>query len=219
MGKVRWDVTQLSDAVKNSECLSDVCKLINLERRGRAYDALRVEIQKQNLDTSHFKTVAELVRQRCNKPKWTVETALVENSNASTKSIKRIIHQNKLLIDSCSICGLADSWNNKPIVLQLDHIDGNHKNNVLSNLRYLCPNCHSQTDTFAGKKSKLPTKAKLNPNWRTAPKLSRRKVERPTLDELQTLLETHSMVKVGNMFGVSDNAVRKWIKKYNAVLV
>ena len=50
----------------------------------------------------------------------------------------------------CSECGISE-WNHKPLTLQIDHIDGNHKNNVIENLRWLCPNCHTQTDTWGVK--------------------------------------------------------------------
>ena len=53
--------------------------------------------------------------------------------------------------DKCCECGHTDVWNNKPLVLQLDHVDGNSDNNHPDNLRLLCPNCHTQTDTFGSK--------------------------------------------------------------------
>ena len=51
---------------------------------------------------------------------------------------------------ACECCGISE-WNGKNIVLEVDHIDGHHENNVPSNLRLICPNCHSQTDTYKAK--------------------------------------------------------------------
>lgn len=61
----------------------------------------------------------------------------------------RLIKENRLSY-SCAKCGITD-WNGAEITLQLDHIDGNSSNHLISNLRLLCPNCHSQTDTWCGK--------------------------------------------------------------------
>ena len=55
----------------------------------------------------------------------------------------------------CEGCGLGDMWNSKSITLELDHKDGDNSNHRLENLRFLCPNCHSQTDTYRSKKLKL----------------------------------------------------------------
>ena len=51
----------------------------------------------------------------------------------------------------CAVCGNDGNYNNMPLALQLDHIDGNAGNNMPDNLRIICPNCHSQTDTFVAK--------------------------------------------------------------------
>lgn len=53
--------------------------------------------------------------------------------------------------EDCTKCGVGTEWNDEPLVLQLDHIDGNCDNNFPDNLRLLCPNCHSQTPTWGAK--------------------------------------------------------------------
>jgi hypothetical protein len=55
----------------------------------------------------------------------------------------------------CSDCGLEEIWNGKALTLQLEHKNGVWNDNRLENLTLLCPNCHSQTDTFAGRKTKI----------------------------------------------------------------
>ena len=52
---------------------------------------------------------------------------------------------------ACAVCGQEPEWNGKPLSLQIDHIDGDSDNNWPANLRLICPNCHTQTDTFGAK--------------------------------------------------------------------
>ncbi len=67
-----------------------------------------------------------------------------------TYKLKNRLLKEGIFIHKCAICGI-DSWNNKQLNLELDHIDGNRINHALTNLRLLCPNCHAQTDTYRSK--------------------------------------------------------------------
>ena len=90
----------------------------------------------------------------CKECETTYNREQVKQKILSGKASKRPIK--KYLIETkgnlCETCKI-DSWNNQPITLQIDHIDGNTKNNTLENFRLLCPNCHSQTPTWGRKKT------------------------------------------------------------------
>jgi len=66
-------------------------------------------------------------------------------------TVKKYVLDNNLIPYVCGSCGQAPEWNGKTLVLQLDHADGDATNDVKENLGFLCPNCHSQTETFCGR--------------------------------------------------------------------
>lgn len=79
---------------------------------------------------------------------------LVENSTYNPYRLKLRLIRDGILANVCSECGLTPEWNGKPLSLQLDHINGVHNDHRLDNLRLVCPNCHSQSSTYAGKNKK-----------------------------------------------------------------
>jgi len=83
--------------------------------------------------------------------KWENDTKpRIEAGNCNgPNALKRYLFETKG--ERCSECGQGPVWNNKPLTLQLDHVDGDSDNNVLSNLRILCPHCHTQTETYGSK--------------------------------------------------------------------
>jgi transposase-like protein len=125
--------------------------------------------------------------------------------------------------NSCSGCGIGPEWNGKKLTLQLEHINGVYNDNRIENLTFLCPNCHSQTPTFSGKKSgskrihpicqicNLP-KQNFYSGTHSACTPKRTKIDWPDNDELRKMVSENGYSKTGRLLGVSDNAVRKHLK-------
>lgn len=88
--------------------------------------------------------------------RMTLEEILVENSPyQDSKYLKLRLVREGLLINECVLCKTGPVWNGLPLTLQLDHINGSHSDNRIENLRILCPNCHTQTETW-GMKVRAP---------------------------------------------------------------
>jgi 5-methylcytosine-specific restriction endonuclease McrA len=87
-----------------------------------------------------------------NKNRTSLENLLIENSTYTTQCVKRRLLQENAIDYECKECGNKGIHNNKPLTLQLDHINGNNRDHRMENLRLLCPSCHSQTDTYGSKK-------------------------------------------------------------------
>ncbi len=89
------------------------------------------------------------------------DSIYIENSLASQHALRSHYKKDNFVEYKCSICGLGDIWNSQPLVLILDHIDGNNRNNTLNNLRWVCPNCNSQLPTF-GNRNQFYKKQKMD---------------------------------------------------------
>lgn len=113
---------------------------------------IKSKIDELSINTSHWRGKGHLKGKTHDwTPKIPLENILVENSDyQSSFRLKKRLLKAGLLDYKCEICSL-DSWLDQPISLQLDHINGINNDHRLDNLRLLCPNCHSQTSTFAGK--------------------------------------------------------------------
>ena len=109
-----------------------------------------MRISEENINISHF-THKGKHRGGIKTP---LEEVLVENRQTGSNKLKKRLLRQNILKDKCALCKMGSKWNGKQLVLQLDHINGDHSDNRIKNLRILCPNCHSQTPTFCSKKLK-----------------------------------------------------------------
>lgn len=144
-------------AVSESFSIREALQKTEVSAAGGSYRVFHLRAKKLKIDTSHFTGKGHLKGKTHGwSKKVPLSDLLVENSGRvlSTKHKKRIIAE-KLLENKCVHCDLKNVWNNKPIVLHIDHINGNHFDHRIENLRFLCPNCHSQTDTYCSKKVKI----------------------------------------------------------------
>lgn len=118
---------------------------------GNANLTVKRRIAELNLDISHW---ADNTKNAHIANKMPDEVYFAKDTPHSGTHIRDRLLKDGLMEYHCACCGNTGEWNGQPLVLQIDHINGDHNDNRLENLRFLCPNCHSQTDTFAGKNLK-----------------------------------------------------------------
>lgn len=154
MTKYKFSDEELAQAVAVSKTVTDTMRRLGFTKiAGGSACHIKQRILRCNIDISHFDPYAYKKKQTTWNKKSASEILVEENREyrPSARLLKRAMLE--IGIDcKCSECGVKEIYNNKPLVLHIDHIDGNWSNNKPENLRFLCPNCHSQTKTFGNKK-------------------------------------------------------------------
>lgn len=212
---------ELEQLVKESSSFSEI-----LRKQGKSISGAAVKILKDKLDNYG---ISYLFLNEINSFKQSIPLVEILQDNRSYKSsdLKKRLIKEGLKEDKCEICGCSNKWNGKPLTLQLDHINGNHSDNRLENLRIVCPNCHSQTETFSNKRAKKHNycvdcgceislkstrcnscASKYKNSFKVKPE------DRPNKEELLELIKTKPFTTIGEIYGVKDNTIRKWCKNY-----
>ncbi len=154
--------------------------------------------------------------------KYDLKDVLVENSQyKSMSTLKKRLFKEKLKEYKCEKCGISE-WNGEKIELQLHHINGINNDNRLENLQILCPNCHSQTDNYSGKNSNrennttnIHSKKSMSIKEWNDFKEKMWVNNHPSKETLINLFKEYkNFVQIGKLYNVSDNAIRKWFKRY-----
>lgn len=230
MGKIKrskiWfiDRKELQLILDSSSSIAEVIEKIGLDPYNGNHKTLNQRIKEENFDLSKLeKNRSVKNKNRGFEKRFCLDDILKENSTYNRTNLKKRLVENNMLEYKCSFCGIKDVWNNKPLSLQLDHINGINNDNRLENLRFLCPNCHSQTDTYCGKHKKkiykcLDCGKEIRKNSSRCNKCSsilnseNQKKFEVSKEELIQLINQYPMTTVGKMFNVSDNAIRKRCK-------
>lgn len=217
------DKKEMQELLNNCSSFVEVLEKLGLDGHSGNHRTLKERIKQDSLNIEEItKKRKERIGKFSIKNKQPLSEILVENSKYSVKSLKKRLVEENVLIYVCDSCKNSGDWMGKKLVLQLEHKNGNSKDNRLGNLCFLCPNCHSQTKTYAGRNSGLK-KSRVCIECKGATKGTGSKcrkcvyqkqpkkflVER---EELEELVKNYPMTKLGKKFGVSDNAIRKRCK-------
>jgi transposase-like protein len=235
----RYTEDQAREAVAASFSYAETLRRLELCATGGNRRTLRLWVNRWGLDTSHFDpNIAR--RASLRRPTRPLDEILVEHSTYSRNHLKDRLYLGGLKSPVCELCGQGELWRGSRMAMILDHVNGVRNDNRIENLRVVCPNCAATFDTHCGRKNRnevaerecMRCGATFRPKYprhrycsracgmraprsnRGVPNLALRRVERPPYDALVREIAETSYLAVGRRFGVSDNAVRKWVRQY-----
>jgi hypothetical protein len=226
------------EAVAASFSYAETLRRLGLCPAGGNATLLKKWLALWSIDTSHFDS--RQGRPAIARTAIPLADVLVEGSTYARSNLKTRLYAERLKRPICELCGQGETWRGRPMGLILDHINGVRDDNRIENLRIVCPNCAATLDTHCGRKNRLEPSERVCPlcgetfrarrarqrycsracgtrapsSSRGLPNPARRRVERPPYEQLLREIAETSYLAVGRRYGVSDNAVRKWVRQY-----
>jgi protein-arginine kinase activator protein McsA len=232
------------EAYKNAQSYSHLLDMLNITKTNtRARETIKQFLKTHNLPLLEYNR--DFTKSPKALTKEEILTRLVKSDKHYGTALRKWIITFKLLPYRCNTleCVLHDEknvlWNGKLIILDLDHINGDNKDNRIENLRFLCPNCHSQTETYKGLNNRKKSNS-ANFHSRRTTKVSNKmicpecgeeksvrsktcencysqpfKVAYPSISDLITEIKASNFEAVGRTLGVTGNTIRKHLRRNN----
>jgi hypothetical protein len=235
----RYSEVEARRAVAESLSFAEALRRLGMRAAGGNHLTLKKYVELWKIPTDHFDPLFAQRRALGRREIKPLDAILVERSHYSRGSLKKRLYAAGLKQRTCELCGQGELWRGRRMALILDHVNGVATDHRLENLRIVCPNCAATLDTHCGRNLRLvndrvceaceqtyrPTHVDQRycsqycgihherPHLRV-PRPDTRKVPRPTYEQLKEDLAHMSWLAVGRKYGVTDNAVRKWMRWY-----
>jgi hypothetical protein len=231
----RYTEQQAREAVAASKSYAEALRRLDMCAHGGAWKVLKKWVAIWDIPTEHFDPYARMaeVGRRRRTP---LEEILVEGRPFQTAHLKERLYREGYKERACEICGQGELWQGRRMSLILDHINGVRDDNRLENLRIVCANCNATLDTHCGRNAALPPRDCLQCGAaytvnrteqkfcsvqcagkflrRGKPDFAARRVDRPPYEQLRSEVAELGWEATGRKYGVSGNAIRKWMRFY-----
>jgi predicted small metal-binding protein len=230
----RYTEEEARKAVAESLSWAEALRALGMCHTGGAAKILKKWAEIWGISTEHFDPYG---RQRGSRhPLRALSEVLVEGSTYSRGNLKERLFREGYKPRYCELCGQGEDWQGRRMSLILDHVNGVGNDNRFENLRIVCPNCAATLDTHCGRVSREQrrrTCEHCNAEYaarfaqqrfcslycgthydRGQPRPETRRVDRPPYARLKREVAAMGWSAVGRRYGVSDNAVRKWVRWY-----